>query len=98
MEIIPEPVQFEWDKGNIDKNLKKHGVTNEEAEEIFIDQKAVLTEDINHAIIEKRYQILGRTESGKILNVLFTIRGKIIRIISARFANRKEWKLYDENA
>ena len=38
VDVISEPIFFEWDKGNLDKSLKKHGVTNEEAEEVFFDK------------------------------------------------------------
>lgn len=94
--IVPNPIQFEWDKGNIDKGFKKHGVKNEEAEEIFFDGGSLFLEDIKHSKEEKRYQILGKTENRRLLNVIFTIRGGKARIISARPMNRKERRLYEE--
>jgi len=95
VDVISEPIFFEWDKGNLDKSLKKHGVTNEEAEEVFFDNKSLLTEDIKHSLTEKRYQILGTADSGKLLSVIFTIRRKKVRIISARIMNRKERRFYE---
>jgi len=95
MDIIPEPLKFEWDKGNIDKNVKKHGITNENAEKIFLEEKSIFSEDIKHSKIEKRYQILGESRKGQVLSVVFTIRNEKVRIISARQANQKERKLYE---
>ena len=57
MKILPEPISFEWDKGNIDKNFKKHKVTNREAEEVFNNEKKLIIEDERHSLAEKRYMI-----------------------------------------
>jgi len=81
---------FEWDKGNIDKSYKKHGITPKEAEEAFVDEKAIILKDIKHSKKEKRYLLLGRSVENKILLVAFTLRDARIRIISARIANKKE--------
>ena len=94
-DIFPKPLIFEWDKGNVDKNLKKHNIKNEEAEEIFFDDLSLLTEDSKHSKIEERYQLLGKSGKGNRLNVIFTVRETKVRIISARPMNRKERKLYD---
>ena len=51
-DIIPEPIEFEWNKGNVDKNLKKHGVKNEEAEEVFLNDPLIY-EDLKHSELEK---------------------------------------------
>jgi hypothetical protein len=93
---IEKPVSFEWDKGNIDKNLIKHGVTNEEAEEIFFDSEKKLLKDILHSDGESRFVCLGETKLGRILFVVFTIRISKIRIISARDLNQREKKLYEK--
>lgn len=94
-DVIPEPIQFEWDKGNIDKSFKKHGITNEEAEEVFVCSLTVLLEDEKHSGIEKRYLLLGKSEEGKLLSVIFTIRGRKVRVVSARPVSRKERRLYE---
>lgn len=90
---------FEWDKGNIDKNLKKHNVTNEEGEEVFSNNPFVL-EDIQHSKQEQRFQAFGSTHQGRLLFVSFTIREVdqklMIRIISSRDMNRKEEVKYGE--
>ncbi|CAN5138988.1 BrnT family toxin [soil metagenome] len=97
MKIWSEPIEFEWDKGNKDKNLEKHRVTNREAEEIFNNQPVVILEDQTHSTkIEKRYQIIGATNKKRVLNIIITIREDKVRIISARDANRKEKEKYEE--
>lgn len=96
-DVIPEPIAFEWDKGNIDKSLKKHGVTNEEAEEVFTDKEILVFGNIKHSTeIEKRYLALGKVELSKKLFVSFTVRGKKVRVISARLMSRKERKIYEK--
>ena len=92
--IIPEPLEFEWDKGNQEKNLKKHGVINEEAEQVFGNEPLV-SEDLKHSNIrEKRYQCLGLTDNKRKLFISFTIREDKARIISARPMSQKEKKRY----
>lgn len=88
---------FEWDKGNIDKSYQKHGVTPNEAEEIFVDKNIGIEKDIKHQEAEERYIAIGMTLNEKLLFVVFTMRDSIIRVISARRANKKERRLY-ENA
>lgn len=90
---------FDWDKGNIDKNLKKHNVSNKEGEEVFANSPFI-SEDIRHSEQERRYQALGRTDQGRLLFISFTIREisqKLkIRIISARNMNKKEEVEYEK--
>lgn len=94
-DIVSEPIEFEWDKGNIDKNFKKHGVKNEDAESIFFDKKSLLIEDLKHSKIEHRYQILGESGLRVRLSIFFTLRNNRVRIISARKMNDKERNLYE---
>lgn len=95
MKILPEPVSFDWNKGNIDKNLKKHGVSNKEAEQVFSNKPLLLSLDKKHSTkTEIRYQALGKTDEDKILFLSFTVREQSIRIISARSASRKERDKY----
>lgn len=96
MKILPEPLFFEWDKGNIDKNLKKHGVSNQEAEEVFRNKPVYILEDIKHSLKEKRYMLWGVTNEKRKLTIIFCFRNDKIRIISARDMNRKERRLYEE--
>ncbi|OGG09983.1 hypothetical protein A3A59_02865 [Candidatus Gottesmanbacteria bacterium RIFCSPLOWO2_01_FULL_42_10] len=87
-------VGFEWDKGNIDKNYEKHGITLKEAEEVFLDEKVFFTENIKHSQKEKRFIVIGRTSQEKIIFTAFTVRTNKIRIISARPVNKKEREAY----
>lgn len=96
MKILPEPVAFQWDEGNSNKNYFKHKVTNRECEEIFIDKNLLLFEDSKHSKIEERYGALGKTNEGRLLFIFFTLRGDKVRIISARDTSRKEEKQYEE--
>jgi len=89
---------FEWDLGNLTKNLKKHGITREEAESVFEQIEAIraLGEQISPKASEPRYGILGLTGDLKPVFVCFTIRGSGIRIIHIRRMNRKERRVYAE--
>ncbi len=93
MELFKEPLEFQWDAGNQEKNLVKHRVTNSECEEVFFDpHKRVLKEALHAGSSgsEKRYVLIGRTKVNRALCVVFTLRGARVRVISARDLNRKE--------
>ncbi|MCH8011800.1 MAG: BrnT family toxin [Candidatus Marinimicrobia bacterium] len=87
---------FEWDKGNRDKNWIRHRVSKNKCEEVFFNQPILVSEDPKHSNVEKRYYVLGRTDSNRFLFISFTIRNNRIRVISARDMNRKERKAYHE--
>lgn len=89
-------VGFEWDEGNLDKSYRKHGITQREAEELFIDPDVVLLDDIRHSQKEKRFTAIGKATSRKVLFAVFTIRKDRVRIISARSANKKERRKYEK--
>lgn len=93
-----ESIEFFWDKGNIDKNWGKHRVTNRECEEIFYDKKKKISKDVLHSGKEGRFILLGKTKTGRLLYLVFTIRNKKIRVISARDINKKEVPLYEKTA
>jgi uncharacterized DUF497 family protein len=93
---LPEPIQFEWDDGNKNKNWLTHQVSSTEAEETFFDVNKKLAKAVFYTDTqEKRFILLGKTVLGRLLFVVFTIRGKNIRVISARNTNRKERPLYE---
>lgn len=94
MEIFSEIKGFEWDEGNINKNWDKHTVTHFECEEIFFNEPLIVQENKTHSISEERYFALGKTDKGRLLFVVFTIRGDKIRVISARNMNKKERRHY----
>lgn len=86
---------FQWDKGNI-AHIAKHNVLPREAEEVFFDKDNVRDEDLEHSTREKRFLIIGKTDKGRLLYQIFTVRGGEIRIISSRDINKKEVKLYEK--
>lgn len=96
MKILPEPVSFIWDKGNIDKNLK-HKVTDREAEEVFECDPVFISKDEKHSLSENHYMIWGVTKKVRKLSIFFTMRNDKIRIISARDMHKKERRKYEEN-
>lgn len=96
MRIIPEPISFEWDKGNSNKNFKKHNVSDQEAEEFFTNEPLIIVVDKKHSSQEQRFQSLGKTNQNRKLFLSFTIRINKIRIISARDMNKKEAKEYEK--
>lgn len=95
MKVFKEPLEFDWDKGNTGKN-SKHKVKDKESEEPFFDRKRKIFKDKLHSNGEERFRIVGKTKKGRLLFVVFTMRGKQIRIISARDVNKKEANLYEE--
>lgn len=96
MRVQKQVVEFEWDKGNIEKN-KKHNVEDKELEEVFFDKNKCIFKDILHSNNEERFILLGKTKKKRILYLVFTKRNKI-RIISARDINKKEEHLYEKKA
>ena len=91
---LQEVVGFQWDEGNADKSLKKHDVSDGECEQIFFNIPLVVGEDLAHSDEELRGYALGATNAGRLLFVVFTIRGDLIRVISARDMTPKEQRRY----
>lgn len=96
MSVLPSPIAFEWDRGNTDKNYKKHRVGNKEAEEIFEDKGLKILKDLKHSRKEERFFAYGITKRKRRLHIVFTIRDQLLRIISARDQSRKERKFYEK--
>jgi len=86
---------FDWDEGNLLKNWEKHRVSASECEQVFFNQPLVAGEDAKHSGQEFRFYALGQTDSGRRLFVVFTVRGTLIRVISARETNRRERPEYE---
>jgi uncharacterized DUF497 family protein len=86
---------FEWDAGNSEKIRERHGVAQGECEEVFFNQPLLVTFDEKHSQDEPRYFGLGQTTAGRPLLVVFTIRGELIRVISAREMSHKEREIYE---
>ena len=91
-----EFVGFQWDEGNIDKNLIKHNVENWECEQVFFNKSLLVLDDPRHSIGEKRSAAFGKTDAGRLLIVVFTKRGNLLRVISARDMNARERRFYEE--
>jgi uncharacterized protein len=90
---------FSWDTGKAARNLKKHGVSFEEAVTVFADSEALDWRDLAHSGTESRSKRLGKSIARRVLLVVYTVRRtkdgeETIRIISARQASRKERKAY----
>ena len=90
-------IGFDWDVANAAKNWERHLVTPEEAEDIFFHDPFVLRSDPGHSKREKRYWALGKTARSRKLFVAFTIRGKLIRVVSARDMSRREDEEYQRH-
>jgi uncharacterized DUF497 family protein len=88
---------FQWDRGNTNKNLVKHNVQNWECEQVFFNRPLLVLEDPEHSVAEKRWAAFGKTDQGRLLVLIFTKRGNLLRVISARAMNSKERKFYEEN-
>lgn len=84
---------FEWDAAKAAANVKKHGVTFEEASTVFDDPNALDAPDLEDAT---RFVILGRSFETRILFVIQVERGDRVRIISARKASPVQRKKYEE--
>lgn len=91
-------ISFEWDKIKNSQNKKKHGVSFEEGQTVFVDENALLLNDPDHSDEEDRFILLGLSSSLRILVVCHCYRknDEIIRIISARKATKLEEKQYWE--
>lgn len=98
MKVLPRPIAFDWNRGNINKNLERHNITDQEAEEVFANEPKFILEDEKHSAAEKRYMLWGTTSGGRKLTLIFTARRNKIRIISARDMSRKERKSYEKKA
>ncbi|MBI4720719.1 MAG: BrnT family toxin [Chitinivibrionia bacterium] len=89
--------EFEWDEGNLLKNWEKHRVSASECEEIFFNRPLVAGSDKKHSETEARFYALGVTDAGRGLFVVFTVRRKKIRVISARGMNYQERKVFEQS-
>lgn len=91
-------IRFEWDNSKAESNLKKHGVSFEDAKTVFYDENAVQFFDDDGSSDEDRFIMLGMSFKLRLLVVCHCERqkGSIIRIISARKATRKETGYYSE--
>jgi uncharacterized protein len=91
-------MEFEWDESKATVNLKRYGVSFNEAETVFDNALAVIFDDEAHSENERREIIIGHSQNNCLLVISFTERPSAIRIISARLATRREREDYEQNA
>ena len=89
-------MKFEWDENKGAVNLSKHKISFEEAKTVFDDPLYVDLYDPDHSEKEDRYIIVGESQQGNLLIVLYTERGDFMRLISARKVTRMEREVYEE--
>ena len=93
-------MKFEWDKNKEKLNIKKHGVTFEQASYVFADQFALNKFDEEHSEDEDRWVLLGKSLNETLLLVIHTFRNddgtEFVRIISARKATKIEKLAYQK--
>lgn len=87
-------IEFEWDENKAQTNFEKHGVTFEEAAEVFFDPFYQIGNTTTNN--EQRDLIIGYSLAQRLLLVVYVERGRRSRIISARPATRTERKLYEQ--
>ncbi len=81
--ILQQCTGFEWDDGNFEKNWISHKVSRQECEQVFLNKPLFVADDDKHSQHEKRWYLLGQTDDGRLLFEVFTLRDKLIRVISA---------------
>ena len=87
---------FNWDEGNANKNWQLHEVTDGECEDVFFNLPLLIASDKKHSANEIRFFALGRTDADRWLFIAFTMRNKLIRVISARDMTKSEERIYAE--
>ena len=89
-------MHFEWNALKATANLRKHGISFDEAASVFFDPLSATGDDPDHSLDERRFVIFGMSSSGRLLAVAHAQHDDAIRIITARPATRAERKLYEE--
>jgi uncharacterized DUF497 family protein/predicted DNA binding CopG/RHH family protein len=84
---------FQWDAGNAEKNWELHQVSQGECEQVFFNRPLLVAPDVEHSNRELRNAALGQTNAARQLAVVFTIRGTLVRVISAREMSRRERRM-----
>ncbi len=89
-------IKFEWDPRKARRNLRKHGIGFDEASTVFADTLSISIPDPSHSEDEERWVTMGLSNRRRLLVVVHTEEGEMIRIISARTADRLERRKYEE--
>lgn len=94
IDILSQCTGFEWDDHNTGKIRARHDVAPSECEQAFFNIPLVAGDDVKHSEDENRFYTLGKTDAGRLLFVVFTVRKDKIRVISARDMSKKERRIY----
>jgi hypothetical protein len=86
---------FDWDEGNLEKNEAKHGVSVQEAEQLFLNTPDIMADE-KHSRHENRWLAFGRIDARRLISCAFAVRGDLIRVIPVRPMSRRERKWYEE--
>lgn len=89
-------IDFDWDEDKATANVKKHGISFEEAKTVFGDPFSVTISDPAHSSSEYRFVDIGTSARAMVLAVTYSERGRTIRLISCRKATKAERKIYEE--
>ncbi len=89
-------MEFEWDPEKASSNVRKHGVTFNEAATVFGDPLAITFADPDHSMDENRYLTFGISRLDRLLVVSHTERRGRVRIINARLMTRQERRIYEQ--
>ena len=92
---LAECTGFQWDGGNTEKNWELHQVSNAECEQVFFNRPIRVAPDEKHSQWEPRLAALGQTNAGRLLTLVFTVRGTLVRVNSVRDMSRGERRLYE---
>ena len=93
-EFFQDVEGFQWDEANASKNWTRHHVSQTEAEQVFLNRPVVVTDARPGS--EACWFAFGHTDGERFLTVVFTFRGPLLRVISARPMIRPERKRYDQ--
>jgi hypothetical protein len=85
---------FQWDSANSEKIWEGHQVTRRECEQLFFNRPLIVADDERHSAAEQRFYALGKTDGGRRLFAVFTVRDDLIRVISARDMSRRERRVF----
>ncbi len=94
--MLQKLVEFEFDPEKDATNKDKHGVSLRDAERMDLSTARFASDD-RHDYGEPRTQSLGKID-GRLYMLVFTMRGRVMRVISLRKANLKEMRRYDQSA
>ncbi|WP_457092520.1 BrnT family toxin [Microvirga sp. P5_D2] len=91
------PTEFEWDDAKAERNLAKHGVSFDYAVQVFLDEACIIFDASQTDQGEARSKAVGAIER-RLFVVVFTMRGEVCRVISARRTNASEEKRYGDRS